>query len=382
MGGYFALWQNELISQGYGFTDIAGIVTVQTLVGIVLNVPTGILADRIGHRRTTQIGYFLYALAFLLPAFASSARLISYAVILVGVGGAVLDGALESWATAAKEKYDQGVKSKRFMERDQAQRVGMIAGALMIPGAVGLFGHRFGFPWTVFFGLALALVVASVSMKDGIVEEKKCETMAPWLLSRENWRMFLASRRQQLLFLGIFVFGMADGVVSTVFWPTVRSYGIASVAAFGLIQTSQSLSRLVGLHFWKKAHWNDHDSLPGGVLIGSGLLFVAFSFATGAGAGLTLWLLRIAVLSAYFSALQAMMVRDPSIRAARATILSLSTVVSSLGTVFATSLISVVGNGVSLGRVAAGGGVLTIVAGIAMLRAATVGRVAVPEALS
>jgi hypothetical protein len=71
-----------------------------------------------------------------------------------------------------------------------------------------------------------------------------------------------------------------------------------------------SLSRLAGLQAWKRSGKAEASWVPSAALIGSSVFFAAFAFVSSPYAALAIWFARIAVLSAYFSALRGLIQRN------------------------------------------------------------------------
>ncbi len=172
LGGFYALWQNELISKGFGVSNIATIIAIQTIILIIIDIPSGIFADKLGNKRAVIIGIVFYLLAFIIPSLKASVITISTCVLVIGLGGAFISGAIGSWAADIQELQDGALHTKKFLERDQAQRIGMVVGALSIPFFASLLNYSYQTPWSIFFLITFFLLFISLSIPNPDVANK------------------------------------------------------------------------------------------------------------------------------------------------------------------------------------------------------------------
>jgi len=143
------------------------------------------------------------------------------------------------------------------------------------------------------------------------------------------------------MFVGSFVFGLSDGICASSFWPKIRFIGITEIAVFGVIQTLMSLSRVFGLQVWKMTPWLESKKIPGISLILSSLAFFLFSYLNNSYLAVLAWLIRIFLLSAFFSTLQSNYIKIQGIKPYRATVLSFSSVLMSIGVVISTGILGI-----------------------------------------
>lgn len=366
-GGYYALWQNELLADGFTVSGIASIVAIQTLLATLVDIPSGVIADRFGHKRTSVFGFALYVAAFGLPCFLHAHSAFLVAIPLIGVADATINGALESWAAELQEEAQGEVKALSFARRDQAMRVGMICGGLVIPFLVSQLSGVKSIAWLLYLCIAALLLVAGWSTPGAKREKKRDVVDFRW------WRTpgitsLLCDPRLRWIYLGIFFFGAADGVISTCFWPSLRAWGITSPMVLGCVMTGMSLSRIAGIQFWKNSGRLEGERTPGLSVLGSSLLFLLFALIGNPWIAIPLWLVRVAVVSAYFSTIQVLVLKDPRIHKQRATVLSIAGVLGSLGEIVSATVIGEVMTGNSgLGLACTCGAMLTALSGVLLI---------------
>lgn len=360
LAGYYATWQANLLARGFEFHQIGTLIALATTLSVVIDVPTSLFADRIGHKLTVVLGIAIYALGFLVPGISSNSMAVVAAVIVIAVGDALLEGALESW-TADIQRTEHGkITNHHYMGLDQAQRLGMIIGAVAIPGVASLMGSPVRASWFIYSGAAILVCLFAKSLPKGreISEVKVAKKAAlPELLSHAR------SPLVWLLVAGAFFFGMSDATNQIAFWPKIKELGIAEPILLGMIQSGMSLSRLLGLQGWKASGKTERPWIAGASLIASSIFFLVFAFAGSAVLALIAWFLRIAIVSAYFSALRGLIQRTFQESSWRATVSSGIGTVAQIGTIVLSSGVGFFGSNLSASTVCLLGSALTLTAG-------------------
>ena len=97
-GAYYPLWPNILLQLGFGTSEIAKVFGIQTAVNLVFNIPSGVLADRIGHKRISLVGILFIVVGVLIPAiYGVRLNTILAGTALVALGDTFAAGALQAW---------------------------------------------------------------------------------------------------------------------------------------------------------------------------------------------------------------------------------------------------------------------------------------------
>lgn len=91
MGPYLTLWLKHI---GLSFTQIGLAQSVSSFATLIVDFPTGGLADRYGRRLNYAFGVFLFGLGVLLIGISRSFSPILVGMLLGGVGGAFMSGTL------------------------------------------------------------------------------------------------------------------------------------------------------------------------------------------------------------------------------------------------------------------------------------------------
>ena len=365
LAGYYATWQVDLLGRGYDLAQIASLVALGNLLSLMLDVPSSLLGDRIGHKKTVAAGMAIYAISFVFPATSTSALALAAAVIGIAVGDALIEGALESWVADVQRVEKGAVTNRQYMTLDQYQRGGMILGALAIPGAISLMGQPARASWLMYVGVAVTVFILTLSIPKGSA------TKAFHAGPSRFYSLGEALKRPTLrwVLLAVFLYGLSDGTVQIGFWPRLKELGISDAAILGAVQASMSLARLFGLQIWKKSHLAESPKAPSIALILSGLVFVFFAHASNVWLAIILWLLRISILSAYFSTLKAWLQREFADSPWRATLASSIGIAAQLGVLLITGAVGAALLPRDLSLIGALGGTLTILSGLVLVLA-------------
>lgn len=119
-------------ARGLSPADIGVVVAVYSVVVLVLELPTGGLADALGHRPVLVLAGLLTTAGLLLLAVADSTALFALAWALQGVGRALDSGPLEAWYVDAVHAADADADVTPGLSRaGAADGAGLCLGAVL-----------------------------------------------------------------------------------------------------------------------------------------------------------------------------------------------------------------------------------------------------------
>ena len=127
------------VSRGLDLGAVGAVFAVHSAVLIVLEVPSGALADTLGRRRVLLVGAALTAAS--LAAFAVAQSILAFmgSVAALGAGRALISGALEAWYVDSLRALDPVAPLARGLSRGTAaEGVAMAVGALLGGAIVSL----------------------------------------------------------------------------------------------------------------------------------------------------------------------------------------------------------------------------------------------------
>jgi len=96
-----------LRGEGLGMAEIAGLQTILLWAMLLMEVPTGLLADRIGHRRSYQIALGMTVLAELWFAFSHTYPMFVISQLIAGTGFAFASGSVDAYVYEALPADDR-----------------------------------------------------------------------------------------------------------------------------------------------------------------------------------------------------------------------------------------------------------------------------------
>ena len=123
-------------SRGFSLSQAGLFLGIYSLTIVLLEVPTGGLADAVGRKRVTLAAYAVTALGSASYFFAYSAWAFALAFMLNGVGRALASGALDAWFVDAVQAVDPEIDLQPLLARGGmfsllALGVGTLAGSAL-----------------------------------------------------------------------------------------------------------------------------------------------------------------------------------------------------------------------------------------------------------
>jgi MFS family permease len=254
-------------ARGLGLFEVGFALGVYSLTIVLLEVPTGGLADAVGRKRVALVAFALaalYNLAFLL-AFSFPALLL--AMILYGVSRALSSGALDAWFVDALQAADPDVDLQPALAGAEtvsllALGLGTVAGGALPRLFAGLpaDGAAVLTPLAVPIVAALALKLLLVAAVALLIHEDRPAGGASWragfravpALVRQAAGLSRANSRLMLLMAASFVAGLT--IISLeAFWqpffaalPDVSAVDSAPTLLLGVIMAGNFLAAVAG----------------------------------------------------------------------------------------------------------------------------------------
>lgn len=102
-----------LQGKGLSLAQVAGMQTVLMVSMLVMEIPTGVLADRMGHRRSYQISLFMAALGEVVTLLADTYPEFLIGQIVAGTGFAFASGSVDALVYESLPEADRGLRMQR-----------------------------------------------------------------------------------------------------------------------------------------------------------------------------------------------------------------------------------------------------------------------------
>ena len=148
-------------SRGLSLAQVGLAFSVYGALGVVLELPTGGLADVVGRRPVLLVAALLHALScgafFVADGFGG----FLVALALMALGRALFSGSLQAWYVDAVHALEPGADLARGLSRGEAADAGSLAVAAAVGGALpALLGGSLAAPFAVAAGLDVLFAVA------------------------------------------------------------------------------------------------------------------------------------------------------------------------------------------------------------------------------
>lgn len=165
-----------LRARGLDLPLIGALFALYSAVVIVLELPTGGVADVLGRRRTLLVSRLLSVGGLALMAVAADVAVIAVAIMVLGTSRALQSGPLEAWYVDAVHAADPEATVQRGISRGWAVEavglaVGAVTGGLLPQFFSGLPQAGLIVPLSVPFILASALTLAGLLAVIGLMSE-------------------------------------------------------------------------------------------------------------------------------------------------------------------------------------------------------------------
>ena len=283
------------VDRGLGLGAVGAVLAVHSAVLIVLEVPSGALADTFGRRRVLLVGAVLtaaslgtFAVAQSLPAFMAS-------LAALGTGRALISGALEAWYVDSLRALDPAAPLTRGLSRGTAAEATALGLGALAGGAIVSLAHPsevadgalagYGLAALVGAGAALVYLVAVAALVHEPPREAHLQDAGHTAASR--MRAVFATARSEI----------AASVTVRVIFTTAVAFGVVLSAVELLWQP----------HLAEQLGGDAHHGFEFGALAAGSMLAVAIGAWSSprlrGGLGLRLGYLTALGLMAVFTAL-------------------------------------------------------------------------------
>jgi sugar phosphate permease len=215
-------------SRGLSLGAIGAVFAVHSAVAILLEVPSGALADSIGRRRVLLAGAFVTALSLVTFALAQGIAAFMVSVALLAAGRAFVSGSLEAWYVDSLRLLDPIAPLGRGLSRGTAaEGIAMALGALVGGALVALADPDGGSTWALAGyglaalagGLAALVYLAAVATLVHEAPDARSELPARGTIGQRMRDVFATARAEAAASVTVrivFITGTAFGVSLTV----------------------------------------------------------------------------------------------------------------------------------------------------------------------
>ncbi len=304
----------HMTGRGLDLAIIGLAFTIRAVLVVLLELPTGGLADAIGRRPIALTSQLFTAASFLALLFVTGPFLALVYALLQGVGAALHSGALDAWYVDELKRLEPGVELQPHLAAVNVfQAVGMLAGTALGGFLPRLTSHLdLSFPLSdfgiaLFAGLALRLVVwlFTFSLMREPVKPQGSDPVGlagvPAIL-KDAFGLSRSIPQVRWLLVAAFASGLAMVSIET-FWQPIAAFtfgaGADDSVPFGVLGTLSGVALLAGslaVMRWGKKFPGGPAALAGFSTLLRGGAILLFAMMTGSiGLGVTFALVYFAL---------------------------------------------------------------------------------------
>lgn len=304
----------HMTGRGLDLAIIGIAFTIRAVLVVLLELPTGGLADAIGRRPIALASQLFTAASFMALLFVSGPFLALVYALLQGIGAALHSGALDAWYVDELKRLEPDVELQPHLAAVNVfQAVGMLVGTTLggfLPRLTA--GLELAFPLSdfgiaLFAGLALRLLVwllTFVLMREPIKPQGSDPVglgAVPTIL-KDAFGLSRSIPQIRWLLVAAFASGLAMVSIET-FWQPIAAFTFGSDAVdsvpFGVLGTLSGVALLGGslaVMRWGKRFPGGPAALAGFSTLLRGAAILLFAMMTGsAGLALTFALVYFAL---------------------------------------------------------------------------------------
>ena len=283
---------------GLNYSQIFWIFTIGAAFSFLIEIPTGIFADRYGQRRSIIISKFLIFISFILFGFSGNFIMLLISNLIYELGKSFRSGTetayvvnylneqKDKYAQTSEEKYRLPSYTKIKINQKFYARISESLAAIL----GGFIAYRFGFSWVFFVAAIPALVnwlqTLGWSRLEG-EENSSRELMnmsSNWRFLKESFQELRGKKVISMIIINISVFGAALAALDKFVQPYMKSAGI-ELQHFGLIYSLF----LIIIAFLVKFAAKLEDKIGGEKIMNYSSLFALVPLLVLASGAVTIW---------------------------------------------------------------------------------------------
>lgn len=142
---------------GFSFFQIALTGSIRSIVGVVFELPTGIIADKYGRKFSVIAGYLLKTITLFLIPFFKDFLSVSIILAIDALFETLVSGSDRAWAVDLVKEKDNSLVDQYFLKTRFFRNIGMVVAPIL----AGFIANRYGmaYLWPVF---AIGGLVAAI----------------------------------------------------------------------------------------------------------------------------------------------------------------------------------------------------------------------------
>jgi predicted MFS family arabinose efflux permease len=154
------VYASRLINQfGFNNQQIMSLELIFCISSLIFEVPTGIIADKLGHKNSIVLGSFCWFAFTIISVIGNNYEMLALSELVAALGMAFISGALDAWLGARFESDTEFAEYKRY--NDQQCRILM----LILTVSTGYIMQYIGYSFPFYIAAAMFLVALILSFR-------------------------------------------------------------------------------------------------------------------------------------------------------------------------------------------------------------------------
>ncbi|NHN46172.1 MFS transporter [Halostella sp. JP-L12] len=247
-GFHYPVYTLFLLWNGLSFAQIGLIATIQSVVVVTAEIPTGYVGDRIGRRNSLAVGAALMLVSNASYLVATDFVGFTFTFVMLSFGGTFVSGSGDAWLYDTLKEHDVENEFTRVKGRGRAIGQWVSAGSLVAGGFLYAANRYYPF----YAGVAVALLSLALVLrlpKNRAYDAESAEEgermtivdaipvirdqlTAPGLRS---FIVYLALFSGAILTMDMWIQPIAQDSLEASFGPTLEAWGLAEPAIIGVL---------------------------------------------------------------------------------------------------------------------------------------------------
>ncbi|MFH0906083.1 MAG: MFS transporter [archaeon] len=220
---------------GFSLIQISLFLTASNISKLIFEVPTGVIADVFGRKRSVQIAYFLLFVLNLAVFFTNNFYLIILLFFLIGFSLTLISGAKEGLILSNLKYYRKTDLEKEFyIKFSSLMNLGAIGAGIIGAILVKLFGLKI--IWIISSLSFLLPFIIMFFVKEYTSNKKINSTGNILTHAKVSFKYIIKNQNLKLLFICVFLFGIWEAFgLSHLIWQSYLKEMVPTDAIYGII---------------------------------------------------------------------------------------------------------------------------------------------------
>ncbi|WP_135536007.1 MFS transporter [Halostella pelagica] len=247
-GFHYPVYTLFLLWNGLSFAQIGLIATIQSIVVVTSEIPTGYVGDRIGRRNSLVVGAFLMLISNASYLVATDFIGFTFTFVMLSFGGTFVSGSGNAWLYDTLKEHDIEDEFTRIKGRSRAIAQWVSAGSLVAGGFLYSMNRFYPFYAGLVVALLSLVMVFRLPQNRAYDAEESTESETMTIVdaipvirdqltapSLRSFIVYLALFSGAILTMDMWIQPIAQSSLEASFGPTLEGWGLSEPAIIGLL---------------------------------------------------------------------------------------------------------------------------------------------------